>query len=43
MAILKSGMSLIGIDGLMQQVVQGVILIAAVALSFDRKNAGVIK
>ncbi len=43
MAILKSGMSLIGIDGLVQQIVQGVILIIAVALSFDRKNAGVIK
>ncbi|MDD2958443.1 MAG: ABC transporter permease [Lachnospiraceae bacterium] len=43
MAALKSGMSLIGIDGLTQQVVEGVILIAVVVLSFDRRNAGVIK
>ena len=43
MAILKSGMSLIGLDGFSQAVVKGVILIAVVAISFDRKNAGVIK
>lgn len=43
MAILKSGMSLIGIDGLTQQVVQGIILIIVVVISFDRRNAGVIK
>ncbi len=43
MAVLKSGMSLAGIDGLVQQVVQGVILVIVVALSFDRKNASVIK
>ena len=43
MAVLKSGMSLVGIDGLVQQVVQGIILILVVAISFDRKNAGVIK
>lgn len=43
MAVLKSGMSLMGIDGLTQQIVQGVILIAVVVISFDRRNAGVIK
>ena len=43
MAILKSGMSLTGIDGFTQAVVKGVMLIAVVAISFDRKNAGVIK
>ena len=43
MAILKSGMSLIGLDGFSQAVVKGIILIAVVAISFDRKNAGVIK
>ena len=43
MAVLKSGMSLAGIDGLTQQVVQGMILVLVVALSFDRKNATVIK
>ena len=42
-ALLKSGMSLVGIDGLVQQVVEGIILIAAVVISFDRKNAAVIK
>lgn len=43
MAILKSGMSLIGMNGLTQAVVKGAILISVVAISFDRKNAGVIK
>ena len=43
MAVLKNGMSLMGIDGLMQQVVQGVILIVIVVISFDRRNAVVIK
>lgn len=43
MAALKSGMSLMGIDGLVQQVVQGIILICVVVVSFDRKNVGVIK
>ena len=43
MAILKSGMSLIGIPGMTQAIVKGIILIVVVAISFDRKNAGVIK
>ena len=43
MAALESGMSQAGLDGLVQQVIEGVILIAVVAISFDRKNAGVIK
>lgn len=43
MAVLKSGMSLTGIDGMTQQIVQGIILIVVVVLSFDRKNAAVIK
>lgn len=43
MALLKSGMSLTGIDGLTQQLVQGFILVFAVVLSFDRKNTAVIK
>lgn len=43
MAILKSGMSLTGMDGLLQQIIQGFILILMVTLSFDRKNAVVIK
>ncbi|MDD3212854.1 MAG: ABC transporter permease [Eubacteriales bacterium] len=43
MAVLKSGMSLAGINGLTQQIIEGVILIAVVALSFDRKNVAVIQ
>lgn len=43
MAVLKSGMSLTGINGLTQQIVQGVILIIVVVISFDRRNASVIK
>lgn len=40
MALLKSGMSLVGIDGLTQQVVQGILLVVVVAISFDRRSAG---
>lgn len=43
MAVLKSGMSLTGINGLTQQIIKGIILIAVVALSFDRRNAAVIQ
>lgn len=43
MAVMQNGMSLMGIDGLTQQIVQGVILIAVVVISFDRRNAVVIK
>lgn len=43
MAILKSGMSIVGLDGFTQAVVKGIILISVVTISFDRKNAGVIK
>lgn len=43
MAILKSGMSIVGLDGFTQAVVKGIILIGVVAISFDRKNAGIIK
>lgn len=43
MAIMKNGMSIMGIDGLTQQIVEGVILIVIVVIAFDRKSAGVIK
>jgi ribose transport system permease protein len=43
MAVTKNGMSLMGIDGLTQQIVKGVILIVIVVIAFDRRNAGVIK
>lgn len=43
MAAMKSGMSLMGINGLTQQLIQGVLLIAIAYVSFDRKNTSVIK
>ena len=43
MSVMKNGMSLMGIDGLTQQIVEGVILIAIVVIAFDRKSANVIK
>lgn len=43
MAIMKNGMSVMGIDGLTQQIVEGVILIIIVVIAFNRKSAGVIK
>lgn len=43
MAVMYNGMSLMGIDGLTQQMVQGIILIIIVVISFDRKSAVVIK
>lgn len=43
MSVMKNGMSLMGIDGLTQQIVEGVILIAIVVIAFDRKSTSVIK
>lgn len=43
MAAMYNGMSLLGIDGLKQQVIQGIILILVVVISFDRRNTVVIK
>lgn len=43
MAIVYNGMSLMGINGLTQQIVQGILLIIIVAVSFDRRNSLVIK
>lgn len=43
MSVMKNGMSLMGIDGLTQQIVEGVILIVIVVIAFDRKSASVIK
>ncbi len=43
MAVMKNGMSIMGINGLTQQVVEGVILIVIVVISFDRKSVGVVK
>lgn len=43
MAVMQNGMSLMGIDGMVQQLVEGVILIVIVVISFDRRNTVVIK
>ena len=43
MAVMKNGMSIMGINGLTQQIVEGAILIVIVVIAFDRKSAGVIK
>lgn len=43
MSILLSGMSLLGITGFLRQIVQGVVLIIVVVLTFDRRNIDVIK
>lgn len=43
MAVLLNGMSLVGITGLQRQVVQGIILIFIVIITFDRRNVAVIK
>jgi ribose transport system permease protein len=43
MSILSLGFNLWGVDGYTQQLVQGIIFIVAVALSYDRKNAVAIK
>lgn len=43
MAVMQNGMSLMGIDGLTQQIVEGIVLIVVVVISFDRRNTLVIK
>lgn len=43
MTLLKNGMSIIGLDIYVQQLVQGVIFLSAVALTFNRKSMAVIK
>lgn len=43
MAILGTGMTLMGVDSQMRQLIKGVIFLLAVALSFERKNVRVIK
>jgi ribose transport system permease protein len=42
-AIISNGMTLWGIDQLLQQLVKGIIFIIAVAVSFDRKSVSIIK
>ena len=43
MAVIYNGMSLLGINGLTQQIIQGILLIVIVCISFDRRNTLVIK
>jgi ribose transport system permease protein len=42
-AAMKSGMSLMGVNGLTQQLIQGILLIAIAYISFDRRNMQVVK
>jgi ribose transport system permease protein/putative xylitol transport system permease protein len=42
-AVLSNGMDLLGLSEAMQEVVEGVAIIAAVALTIDRKKYGIIK
>jgi ribose transport system permease protein len=41
--ILQNGMSLIGIDSFVQQIIIGLVVVFAVALSIDRKKIDVVK
>ncbi|MDR0908279.1 MAG: ABC transporter permease [Spirochaetaceae bacterium] len=43
MAVVANGLLVMGIDISAQQVIKGILFVAAVAISFDRKNATVIK
>lgn len=43
MAILSNGMTMLGVDTYVQQLVRGIIFLAAVSATFDRKNMAVIK
>lgn len=43
MAVIYNGMSLMGINGLTQQIIQGILLIVIVSISFDRRNVLVVK
>jgi ribose transport system permease protein len=43
MTFLSNGMTMSGIDAFVQQLIRGVIFLAAVSLTFNRKNAAAIK
>jgi ribose transport system permease protein len=43
MAVITNGLVVIGVTVLTQQVIKGILFVIAVAVSFDRKNATVIK
>ena len=43
MAVVNNGLTLVNMGAELQQIFKGVLFIAAVALSFDRKNTAVIK
>lgn len=41
--ILSNGMNMLGIDPFIQNIVKGVVLIAAVFITIDRSKIGIIK
>lgn len=43
MAVVSNGLIIMGVDVISQQLIKGILFVAAVAISFDRKNATVIK
>jgi ribose transport system permease protein len=43
MTILSNGMNMMGVDPFIQNIVQGVVLVAAVFITIDRSKIGIIK
>jgi ribose transport system permease protein len=41
--VLRTGMSVVGVDPSYEQIVYGVVIIAAVALTLDRGQLGIVK
>jgi ribose transport system permease protein/putative xylitol transport system permease protein len=42
-AVLNNGMNLLGIDSFVQEIILGLVVVAAVALSIDRAKIDVVK
>lgn len=43
MAVLLTGMNMMGINARMQQIIEGLVFLVAVSMTFDRKNAQIVK
>jgi ribose transport system permease protein len=43
MVMLSNGMNMIGVDPYLQNIVKGVVLVAAVFVTIDRRKIGIIK
>ena len=42
-ALLSNGMNMAGVDPYLQNIIKGVVLVAAVFINIDRKKIGIIK